>query len=57
MLITEPRPIWPFRVHFEDETIPPVDIDACDPQEVRKRVAATHPGKPVNKVKIVRGKI
>lgn len=53
----EPQPVWPFRVHFEDETITPVDIAACDPTEVRKRVAITHPGKPVNKVKIVREKI
>ncbi|TCM56180.1 hypothetical protein C8J36_103550 [Rhizobium sp. PP-F2F-G48] len=52
-----PRAVLPFRVHFEDETITPVDIAACDPDEARKRVALTHPGKPVNKVKIVREKI
>ncbi|WP_164490741.1 MULTISPECIES: hypothetical protein [unclassified Rhizobium] len=54
---SEPRPLLPFRVHFEDETIAPVDIAACDPAEARKHVAISHPGKPVNKVKIVREKI
>lgn len=54
---SKPQPILPFRVHFEDETITPVNIDACDPAEVRKRVAVSHPGKPINKVKIVREKI
>ncbi|SER58358.1 hypothetical protein [Rhizobium sp. NFR03] len=53
----EPQPILPFRVHFEDETITPVDIAACDPDEARKRASIRHPGKPINKVKIVREKI
>ncbi|WP_200942870.1 hypothetical protein [Rhizobium sp. Leaf384] len=53
----EPRPILPFRVHFNDESVEPVTINACDPAEARKRVAVTHPGKAINKVKVIREKI
>lgn len=53
----EPRPILPFRVHFDDMTLPPFDIDACDTAEVRDRMKKLRPGHPINKIKIVREKI
>jgi hypothetical protein len=52
-----PRPILPFRVHFDDLTIGPFDIDACDIAEVRERMKTLRPGQPINKIKIVREKI
>jgi hypothetical protein len=53
----EPRPLLPFRVHFEDRSVPPFDCIACDRDEAEKKAAARHPGILVNKVKIVREKI
>lgn len=52
-----PRPILPFRVHFNDPAIQPFDIDACDTAEVRERMKKIRPGQPINKIKIVREKI
>ncbi|HTO29619.1 MAG TPA: hypothetical protein VL202_00345 [Pararhizobium sp.] len=51
------RPIMPFRVHFDDASITPLDIDACDAEEARKIAKQRRPGKPINKIKIVREKI
>lgn len=46
-----PRPILPFRVHFEDDRLPPFDIEACDTAEVRDRMKTLRPGQPINKIK------
>lgn len=52
-----PRPILPFRVHFNDPAILPFDIDACDAAEVRERLKKLRPEQTINKIKIVREKI
>lgn len=51
------RPILPFRVHFEDVTIAPIDVTACDADEARDIAEQRRPGQLINKVKIVREKI
>lgn len=38
MSAADPRPILPFRVHFNDVSLSPFDIDACDAVEVRERM-------------------
>ena len=55
--MAEPRPILPFRVHFVDETLPPIDVDACDADEARAIAALRVPGALISKTKIVREKI
>jgi len=50
-------PILPFRVHFEDASVTPIDVIACDSDEARKIVEQRRPGLLINKVKIVREKI
>jgi hypothetical protein len=55
--VNDIHPILPFRVHFEDASLAPFDIDACDAAEVRERMKNLRPGQPINKIKVVREKI
>lgn len=51
------KPILPFRVHFEDATVAPLDVDAVDADEAREIAKDRRPGQLINKVKIVRERI
>ncbi|WP_164897346.1 hypothetical protein [Sinorhizobium medicae] len=51
--------LLPFRIHFEDAQIAPLDLDASDVGNARQ-LAATRRGVPVGairKVKIIREKV
>lgn len=48
------RPILPFRVHFENPDVTPLDVSAPDPEEARDIAKQRRPGELINKVKIVR---
>ena len=48
--------LLPFRIHFEDPEIAPLDLDACDAKHARQ-LAATRRGVSdgaIRKVKIIR---
>ncbi|WP_164897136.1 hypothetical protein [Sinorhizobium meliloti] len=50
--------LLPFRIHFEDPEIAPLDLDAID-AEAARQLAATRRGVPagaIRKVKIIREK-
>lgn len=51
------RPVLPFRVHFDDLSVPPLDVKACDAGQARDIAKAKEPGCPINKIKIVRENI
>lgn len=51
------KPILPFRVHFEDASVAPLDVDAVDADEAREIAKDRRPGHLINKVKIVRERI
>ena len=53
----EIRPVLPFRVHFADNSIEPLDVKACDAAEARKHASKQMPGAQITKIKIVREKI
>ncbi|WP_164817794.1 hypothetical protein [Sinorhizobium meliloti] len=51
--------LLPFRIHFEDPEIAPLDLDARDAKHARQ-LAATRRGVPagaIRKVKIIREKV
>ncbi|WP_208179142.1 hypothetical protein [Sinorhizobium medicae] len=51
--------LLPFRIHFEDPEIAPLDLDASDAEDARQ-LAATRRGVPagaIRKVKIIREKV
>lgn len=51
--------LLPFRIHFEDPEIAPLDLEATD-AEAARQLAASRPGVPagaIRKVKIIREKV
>lgn len=53
----EPRPILPFRVHFDDLAIQPFDVTACTAEEAREAAEAAFPNCKISKTKRVREQI
>ena len=51
----DPRPILPFRVHFDHAE--PIDVSACDAREARECAETQRPGYRISKIKIVRDSI
>ncbi|AEG04271.1 hypothetical protein [Sinorhizobium meliloti] len=51
--------LLPFRIHFEDPEVAPLDLEANDAEAARE-LAASHRGVPtgaIRKVKIIREKV
>lgn len=51
--------LLPFRIHFEDPEIAPLDLDASDAEDARQ-LAATRRGVPagaIRKVNVIREKV
>lgn len=57
MNLAQIKPVLPFRVHFEDPSIAPLDVSAVDPEEAREIARERRQGALINKVKIVRERI
>jgi len=53
----DPRPLLPFRVHFDDLALQPFDVTACTAEEARDVAEAAFPNCKISKTKIVRERI
>ena len=51
------RPILPFRVHFEDASITPLDVQATTSDEARAIAKERKPDCLINKIKIVKERV
>ncbi|MDX3929189.1 MAG: hypothetical protein QHC90_25735 [Shinella sp.] len=50
-------PLLPFRIHFDDPALPPLDIRAADPADARAEAVARYPGTVIRKIKLVREEV